>query len=78
MQLSRFIYLSVCQQNYSKTTGLIFMKFSEKLDMGHGMNPLKKVKVQVTKRSTPTFFAQKLLDSLLKFGRMIGQDPRNN
>ena len=40
MRLSRFIYLSVCQQNYSKTTGQIFIKFSGEVDMGHGMNPL--------------------------------------
>ena len=35
-----FICLSVCQQNYSKTTGRIFMKFSGEVDMGHGTNLL--------------------------------------
>ena len=42
-----FICLSVCQQNYSKTTGRIFMKFSGEVDMGHWRNPLIFVKGRV-------------------------------
>ena len=44
-----------------------------------GLGQRSKVKVQVTKRSTPTFLrSESTRWNLLKFGGMIGHDPKNN
>ena len=46
---------------------------------GEGLGQRSKVKVQVTKRSTPTFLrSENTGRNLLKFGGMIVHDPRNN